>query len=644
MSRRCLGSAVLMLVTAWVPAVFAEGPAPDSATLIQRIVQGGLALELTIAPAGGARELIARSDAMVRIRLVDERSGQPLTGYRPQAWIAPRRAEAVAGEAACADKIRGLARGLPGPAAVVDLNAYLLLTINNDKTISVINPQVSFNTTKLENLIVLPANGADWALSNGGTFLYVSIPGADAVAIVDTVARRVTATLPTGDHSAPGKVALQPGGRYIWVALDGSAQAVAIDTTTNMIVRRVDIGHGLHGIAFGAGTAAFTNSTDDTVSIVDLAAMRGTVDVKVGQTPVALAYVSAGGLLYVGALNSGTIAAVDLDSRKVVAEIPAKRGIVALGAEPSGRYVLAVNQLDSAVAVIDSATNRVITQVAVVEEPDQVVFSQRYAYVRGLNSEKFTLLDLAQLLKGTAAPVNIQAGRQAPATMPNEIGVAAMVAPSPDGTSAMIANGPDATIYYYQEGMMAPSGTFSNYKRVPRGLLVLDRSLTEVAPGEFAATVRLAAGGKLEIPVWIDQPRMAACFQIEVRDEPASNAPTRTPAISVSPLFGENDIAAGIRTTLGFRLHDSRMADPIVFGRDLGVTVFKVPGTWQRRAMARSRGDGVYDLTLTFPDSGQYNVVFSIGLPGRAHAPPYSTIIVHPGLPDSPGTGGHPDR
>ena len=617
-----------------------ETPALDTHTPSQRIEQGGLALELSLAPVNdsGTHELIAGSDAIARIRVTDVTSGEPLNGYRPKAWIVGHRAEPLATEVECADKIRSLASGSLGTRAALNLNSYLLLTLNNDKTISVINPQISFTATKLENLIVLPGNGADWVLSKDRKFLYVTIPDADAVAVIDTSSRRVILTLPTGEHSAPTQVALQPDGRYVWASLDGTAQVVAIDTSNNTIVARVAIGKGLHKIAFGTDgrSAFFSNSADDSVSIVDIATMVKTTDLRVGKTPVALAYGSASRLVYVASLNADFLTAIDSDLHNVVAEIPVHRGVVALAFEPVGRFALAINQLESTVSVIDSATNSVTAYVQVVKEPDQIVFSQRYAYVRGLNSEKFTLLDLNELRMAKSASVDIQAGRLAPATMPDEIGSARMIAPTPEGNSAMIANAPDATIYYYQEGMMAPTGTLSNYKRIPRGLLVLDHSLTETAPGEYTATVRLPAGGRFDVPVFIDQPRMAACFQVDIHDTTASARLLHKAAILVEPRFGAQTVAAGIATTLAFRLYDVANAQPLISERDLEVTIFKAPGLWQHRLAARPLGDGVYELTQVFPDPGQYNVVFSVR-PRGAQSPirPYSTIVVHPSALDS---------
>lgn len=445
----------MLLAAAYATAGLAAERPSEVLAPPQRIEQGGLALEFWLTSISGSAtgEMTVGSDAVAHIRVTNAVSGEPLPGYRPKGWIVARGSQPVATEAQCADKIRRLAGGSLGARADIDLNSFLLLTLNHDKTISVINPQVSFNATKLESLIVLPGRGADWVLSKDNKFLYVTIPDVGMVAIIDTTTRRVIATLPTGEQSLPGQIALQPNGRYLWVVLDGAAEAVAIDTSNHTIARRVAIGKGLHKIAFGEDgrRAVFTNSADNNVSIVDTQSMTKIAEIKVGKTPVAMAYGSTSRLIYVAGLNDDFLTAIDSDSNDVVGTIQVKRGIVDLAFDPNGRFALAVNQFENNVLMIDSATNSVVAQTPVVEEPDQIVFTRRYAYVRGLNSEKFTLIDLDQLRNGKAVSVDIQAGRLAPATMPSEIGGARMIAPTPEGDSAMIANAPDQTIFFIKK-------------------------------------------------------------------------------------------------------------------------------------------------------------------------------------------------
>ena len=42
--------------------------------------------------------------------------------------------------------------------------------------------------------------------------------------------------------------------------------------------------------------------------------------------------------------------------------------------------------------------------------------------------------------------------------------------------------------------------------------------------------------------------------------------------------------------------------------KDVGVLVFLSPGTWQQRQIARSVGDGIYEVTVNVPETGVYLV------------------------------------
>jgi YVTN family beta-propeller protein len=614
------------------PEVPIAGVESQAQSAVQRFEQGGIAIEFSLTPVGGSGgELRAGSDALTHLRLTDSHTREPIGGNRPKAWLTARGSDSAADEAGCTDRIRTLIAGALNTRAGIDLNEFLLLTLNGDKTISVINPQVTFSITKLESVIMLPDNGADWTLSKNRNTLYVTLPGSGSVAVIDLVARTLAATVPLGEGSAPTRIAMQPDGRYVWAGLDGTAEVAVVDIANNTLVRRIPTGKGLHSIAFsGNSRSAFvSNSADDSVSVVDTATLAKTADLKVGKTPVAVAYGMASRRVYVAAINSGALTAIDTDRQEVVGAIPVPRGSVAIGFEPLGRYALAVNQLNSTVAVVDSATNRVTGTVDVVKEPDQLAFTQRYAYVRGLQSEKFTLLDLNELRAGKLAPVDIQAGRLPPAALSQDIGPASMIAPTPEGNSVMIANAPDSTIYYYVEGMMAPMGTFSNYKRVPRALSVLDRSLTETAPGDYSALVRLTAAGSFDVPVLIDQPRVVHCFQVEVAPAQGVVKAATGPAIKIEPLFAAESVRPGVPTKLAFKVLDADSGQPITAVRDLEALVFKPPGVWQQRFQFSNIGGGVFEITLLFPTAGHYSVALaSASRRVRAGDLPYSSVIV----------------
>jgi YVTN family beta-propeller protein len=319
---------------------------------------------------------------------------------------------------------------------------------------------------------------------------------------------------------------------------------------------------------------------------------------------------------------------------------------VAFRFDPAGRYGFGVNQLESKVFVIDAATNTIAATTDVVKSPDQVAFTPGYAYIRGTETEKFSLINLGDLKKERLAPVDIQAGRRAASDMPEDLGVADMIAATPEGNSVMIANAPDQMVYYYVEGMMAPMGTLDNYKRRPPALMLVDRSLSEVAPGIYSAPVRLTKGGRFDVPFLIDQPRTLNCFQALIADSPDGEKQKAATAIAVEPLFKGRTFKPGETATLRFRITDQATQHPIAGLTDVHILVFEPPGIFQQRQWAKEVGAGVYEITQTFPHEGGFRVMTSIMSRGLRFAdlPFIPTSVVNQTSPAEKNGGGKLDH
>jgi len=596
----------------------------------------GIQVEFSVEPLSKARgkgpALVSGTDARATFRVSYAATGQPVSGLHPAAWFNSNATGRAPSEEECKNKVRNFLGGLLSVRPDIDLNSYALLTLNHDNTITFINPQISFTKTKLEGVVVLPGAGADWALSKDKNTLYVSVPDQSSVALVDTATRSLVGTIPTGEKTRPTRVYLQPDGEYVWVGLDGSPAVAVIDTNTRKLVATVPVGQGLHSIAFSDDSrwAYVTNSSADTVSAVDVSTLKKVADIATGKTPGPVAYSSASRFFYVGAVNDKSLSVIDPAARRVVSTVPAGRGVVAMRFEPSGRYGLAVSQAESKVTAFDSATGSVVGSTQVTKEPDQLAFTDKYAYVRGTGSEQFSMLDLTAVRKGKLAPMNIQAGRLAPNALASEIGVADMIAATPEGNSVMIANAPDQMIYYYVEGMGAPIGTLDNYKRKARGLMLIDRSLAEVAPGVYSTPLKLTKSGRFDVPMIIEQPRLVNCFSVDVAAAPGEEkAP---PPTAVEALFKEKSFEPGTTNALRFKVTDPDTRRPVSGLKDVLVMVFDSPGTWQQRQFAKEVGDGVYEVTQVFPRASYYTVTVGIGSRGvRFSRPTASTVTVMKG-------------
>ena len=163
---------------------------PRGAVVRKRVVQEGIAVELTIdsrqasgRPAPALRE---GDDVAVRFRITDTTSDMPLAGVYPGARMQLRSDGEVPKPDTCTDKARTFIGGTLFSRADLHLNVYHVLTLNDDPTITVVDPLFGFGSTKLLALIPLESRGYDWALSERLRRLFVSMPEARKVAIVDT--------------------------------------------------------------------------------------------------------------------------------------------------------------------------------------------------------------------------------------------------------------------------------------------------------------------------------------------------------------------------------------------------------------------------------------------------------------------------
>jgi YVTN family beta-propeller protein len=607
-------------------------PAKTSA---QRFEQEGIAIDFSIKPLDAdkakGKALLAGTDAVVSFRVTDTHTGQPVTGLRPNAWINSRAYDHAPNDAECKDKIKTFLGGLMSARPDINLNAYYMLTLNHDNTITFINPQISFSVTKLESIVTLPGKGADWVLSKGKDYLYVTLPQQSAVVVVNTITRKIAATVMLSEKAKPMRIALQPDGRYVWVGLDDSPGVAVIDTTTNRLAAMVTAGNGLHNLAFTEDSrfAYVTNSASDTVSAIDTGTLTKVADIGVAKTPVPIAYSGASRLFYVAGINGASITVIDPNKQRAVASIPVKRGVVALRFDPEGRYGFAVNQVESAVSVIDASTNSIVASSAIVKGADQITFTRRFAYIRGTESEKFSLIEISDAEKGKLAPVTIQAGQQPPSASPEDIGVADMIAPTPEGNAVMIANAPDQVIYYYTEGLMAPMGTINNYKRRAHAVMLVDHSLSEVAPGVYSAPIKLRRGGRFDVPMLIDQPRISNCFQLEVADSPEGEKQQARTAIASEALFKDQSFKPGEPARLSFKIMDSITKEPVAGLGDVHVLAYEPPGVWQQRQFAKEVGGGVYEVTQIFPEAGLFRLMIAVESKGvRFVDLPYTDVAV----------------
>lgn len=631
-----------LLVSCALSGTTVAAPAPVSASASAiadakpaasgRLVRDGVAIDFEARPAGDATELVEGGLADIRFRITDANTGKGVPGLAPGAWL--DLAQVISNpklneQKECKDKIALYLKGVVGVRPMVDLNSYYLLVLNKDPSISVIDPLTSVGgVTSTLTRIMLKRPPVDWAKSPDGKHLFVSMPVADQVAVVDAASFRVVKDVEAGDE--PVRVAVQPDGRYVWVgnnSRDPNRSGVTvIDAHSFKPVKTFATGKGHHEIAFSDDSRhAFVSNRDaGTVSVFDVASMQKVKELQTGPRPISVAQSSLSKALYVADGQAGTITVIDaktLATRKV---IQAKPGLGPVRFTADGRFAFALNTLESVATVVDAGSDEAVHDITVASEPYQVTFTAGYAYVRGLASERVTMVKLDSLGKGREPVLqSFAAGGEAP-KLAGDLPLAASLAARNDEGSVFVVNPANNTTYFYMEGMNAPMTGYLNRGHTARAVTVVDRAMKQGEPGVFSTQVTLPASGKFDVAFMLDRPQVLHCFSAEVKPGAVSEARLAVPRLEFLPV--PVTVQAPGKTTVRFRLVAGKKDTPRTGIKDLKVSYFVAPAGTRQNAAVREVGEGVYEAQVQLGETGAYYVHVDSDALKDAQNKPYLTL------------------
>ncbi|MBL8298087.1 MAG: YncE family protein [Rhodanobacteraceae bacterium] len=527
-----------------------------------------------------------------RFGLIDSTSGRPLSGLRPAAWLGLRR-DPSKPAAECKRQIAGYLAGDLFRRADVDLNSYFVLAMNDEASISVVDPLFGFGGSKLLALLELEKPGADWQLTPERDRLFVSQPLANKVAVADTSGWRVTAQVATG----PNPRQLLQNAAQVWVADD--AGLTRIDKRS-LATQALPLGKA-SGIALDGHGEHLAAAVGDSLLIVDAHDGRRIGSIALDGRPQRLAWSEAAQAFYALDMEQGRVFVVDAKQRRLRADITVDSGASQIRFAPGGRYALLPNPQRNRLQVLDASTNSIVQNADISGGPDQVSFTPLLAYVHRRDSETVQMIALDQL--GQAGkPLNVAefpAGQSALGAAPED-GADSIVA-APEGPAVLVANTSDKMIYLYREGMAAPAGGFRTYGRKPRAVLVVDHGLREGRRGEYSTRMPVTRPGTYDVALFADSPRLAVCFPFTLADTAPRPAVPRVVALAPPA-----ELAVGQPAQLRFALLDADGARRE--STDLQALALLAPGTWQRRSAPAARGDGSYELAFTPPQPGLYYV------------------------------------
>jgi YVTN family beta-propeller protein len=593
-----------------------------------KIVHQGVEVQFSIESAS-QMALMEGDFATIKFSIRDETTRMPLSALRPSVWIdLEKRIDEKLSPLSCKDKIGLYLQGTLGYRPDIDLNSYFILSLNNDGSLSVTDPIVSFSgITQLFGMIYLKRPGEDWVSSRDEKKLFVTVPKAGHVAAIDLERFKLIKEIEAGDD--PFRIALQPDGRYLWVGNNsrerGKSGVTVIDAEELKPVTFILTGEGHHEIVFSEDSlfAFITNRKEGTLSVIDVKTLKKIKDLPVGKEPVSIAYSSLSKSVYIANEGDGTLTAVDSEKHGLMHRFPLTPGLRFVRFAPGGRYGLVVNGKEDTLEIFDASTHQVIHRVNVGREPDHIAFSKSHAYIRLKGAPEVALIQLSFLERGGVLPVlRVPIGQGAPGASPHH-SVADPVVPTPEEGHALIVNPTDKMVYYYMEGMSGPMGSFRSYGGyVQKAVRVVDRSIREIAQGVYASQIRIPASGKYQVAFLLDSPRILHCFEFSSKPNPQM-AKQRSTGFRIDMLNPEANLIVGKAYHLRFKLIDRGKEDSVKQVKDVIVQTTLAPGIWREQYPARYKGDGVYEVIFKPPRQGTYYLTFgsaSLRM-GFSHAP-----------------------
>jgi len=206
---------------------------------------------------------------------------------------------------------------------------FAYVPIRGDNKIAV----VQLAPLKLVKLLPSPAGPHDAYTSADGTRIYVGAQYGSAISVIDPATQSVLHTIPTADGVRP----LRPSadGKTLYVVLSNLLGFVTVDPAGRTVTRRVELGTLPEGVPVpykdtwthdiqlvnGERELWVTDDINDLIRVVRLSDMTEVAQIRTGHFPHWFAMRPDGRVIFASLWFSHAVAAIDVQSRKVLKNI-----------------------------------------------------------------------------------------------------------------------------------------------------------------------------------------------------------------------------------------------------------------------------------------------------------------------------------
>lgn len=554
---------------AFAAATAAANPS-DTAYLDQRIEREGVAMRVRLEPAasadpsqrsGESRAGRAGDRANARRKPADAAAGpragdtvrlsielerladaQPLSSLPIGAWLDHEVSVSSGAVPGCGQRVASILGGGLLQRPLVDLTGYYVLTLDAEGSVSVLDPAVQFaGRSSLYAAVQLGGRPFDWAKSGDDRWLFVALPQQREVVVIDLQELSLRQRIKL--RGSPTRLALTPDGQQLWVAqraqafAANSANTAQAETTaqaqpasdTAPDSERVDVfavgdgralaGYplppGHHDIAFSDDSRyAYLGSRDSgRLSVIDNAGQRVLREVELGGQPLSLLYLPAQAQLWAIDGEQGVVHRLARDGSQID-RIALDAGLGPARLTPDGRHVLVVNPSQHRLYALAAADGELKHRLTVSGRPYDLFFSQRYAYVRPLDTEQVAMLSLASLDSEPTVQY-LPTGAKAIGAFAG-LPIASSMGDNMERAGAFFAAPGERTVYHYMEGMNAPDSGIRTFGHTPMAVTISRRGLREAGRGRYTTTFKVPSQGRMVLALASESPRLRECLAWQV--------------------------------------------------------------------------------------------------------------------------------
>lgn len=211
---------------------------------------------------------------------------------------------------------------------------FAYVPLRGDSKIAV----VQLNPLKLVKLLPSPAGPHDAYTSADGTRIYVGAQFGTGIVVIDPATQSVLHVIPTTAGVRP----MEPSedGKTIYVALSKLLGFVVVDPVSRRVTRRIELGtlpegmpqpyrdtwtHALQ-IANEGRELWLCDDINDLIRVIRLSDMKEVAQIRTGHFPHWFAMRPDGRILFVSLWFSDAVAAIDVQSRKVLSNMQFELG------------------------------------------------------------------------------------------------------------------------------------------------------------------------------------------------------------------------------------------------------------------------------------------------------------------------------